>query len=171
MGAEEKKKKGTTTGMYSSSRMSDKESSKIDEIQNELNDTRVKFIEKEREVERLDAQLKLSSKGVSSSKMKRTGSQEDDLQKKMEVIEKEATILRERNTALEGENDRLTADNKQLHQKYGKKPPSSTNEKLQMVKFALEEKVRTLENKEKEHIKEIEKLQKSSSTLKQDTVE
>ena len=60
--AEEKKKK-TTTGMYSSSRMSDKESSKIDDIQNELNDTRVKLIEKEREVERLDAQLKLSSKG------------------------------------------------------------------------------------------------------------
>ena len=62
--ADEKKKKPSSS-LYSSStaRSSDKDSAKIDEIQNELNDTRVKLIEKDRELERLDAQLKSVSKG------------------------------------------------------------------------------------------------------------
>merc|ERR1712190_153056 len=55
--------------------------------------------------------------------------------------------------------------------KYGKKPPSSTNEKLQMDKFALEEKIRTMEAKEREQIREIEKLQLSTKAQKNDTIE
>merc|ERR1711981_273510 len=87
--AEEKKKKPSSS-LYSSSITRKEDSSKVDEIQNELNGTRIKLIEKERELERLDAQLKSASKGT--SKMKRTGSQDDDLAKKMEVIEKEANV-------------------------------------------------------------------------------
>ncbi len=63
--------------------------------QAELNGTRVKLIEKEREVERMDAQLKAATKS-GSSKLKRAGSQDEDLLKKMEVIEKEASVLRDR---------------------------------------------------------------------------
>ena len=61
--AEEKKKK-PTGGLYSSaSRGTEKDNSKLEETQNELNSTRIKLIEKERELERLDAQLKSSTKG------------------------------------------------------------------------------------------------------------
>ena len=63
--AEEKKKKPSSSLYSSSSRGAEKDSSKIDEIQNELNSTRVKLIEKERELERLDAQMKAASKGNS----------------------------------------------------------------------------------------------------------
>ena len=72
---DEKKKKSTPSSF---SRGPEKENSyyenKIDELQSDLNGTRVKLIEKEREVERLDAQLKASAKS-GSSKMKRAGSQ------------------------------------------------------------------------------------------------
>ena len=61
--ADEKKKKPSSSLYSSSASTSDKASAKIDEIQNELNDTRVKLIEKDRELERLDAQLKSVSKG------------------------------------------------------------------------------------------------------------
>ena len=63
--AEEKKKKPSSNLYSSSARGLEKDTSKLDEIQNELNSTRVKLIEKERELERLDAQLKSSSKGNS----------------------------------------------------------------------------------------------------------
>jgi len=167
--ADEKKKKSSSSLYSSTVRTKDNDSSKLDEVQNELNSTRVKLIEKERELERLDAQLKSSSKGA--SKMKRSGSQEDALERKLEVIEKEANVLRDRNTTLERENEKLNTENKSLHTKYGKKPPSSTNEKLQMDKFALEEKIRTMEAKEREQIREIEKLQLSTKAQKNDTIE
>merc|ERR1712209_169323 len=93
------------------------------------------------------------------------------MERKLEVIEKEANGLRDRNTTLERENEKLTSENKTLHTKYGKKPPSSTNEKLQMDKFALEEKIRTMEAKEREQIREIEKLQLSTKAQKNDTIE
>ena len=60
---------------------------KIDELQTDLNTTRVKLIEKEREVERLDAQVKTSAKSspTAKGKLSRSGSQEEDLQKKIQV--------------------------------------------------------------------------------------
>merc|ERR1712226_1755803 len=168
----DEKKKKPSSGLYgNNTRTSASDNSKVDEIQNELNSTRIKLIEKERELERLDAQLKSASKGTGSSKLKRTGSQDEDLAKKLEVIDKEANILRDRNASLERENEKLNSDNKQLQTKYGKKPPSSTNEKLQMDKFALEEKVRSLEAKDKEYVREIEKLQLSTKAQKNDTIE
>merc|ERR1712012_790956 len=93
------------------------------------------------------------------------------MERKLEVIEKEANGLRDRNTTLERENEKLTSENKTLHTKYGKKPPSSTNEKLQMDKFALEEKIRNMEAKEREQNREIEKLQLSTKAQKNDTIE
>ena len=89
----------------------------------------------------MDAQLKASSK--SGSKLKRTGSQDEDLLKKLDVIEKEASVLRDRVTVLEGENEKLTTENKQ---KYGRKPPSSTTEKLQVKGRLLKVSVRCAEN-------------------------
>ena len=47
----------------------------------------MKLIEKEREVERLDAQVKTSAKSspTAKGKLSRSGSQEEDLQKKIQV--------------------------------------------------------------------------------------
>merc|ERR1712110_635581 len=170
--ADEKKKKPASNLYGNTSRSTTNDSSKLDELQNELNSTRIKLIEKDRELEGLDAQLKAASKGSSSgSKMKRSGSQDEDFAKKLDVIEKEANVLRERNTTLEKENEKLNTDMKQMNLKYGKKPPSSSLEKLQMDKFSLEEKVRNMESKEREQTRELEKLQLSTKAQKNDTIE
>ena len=138
---EEKKKQRSSSSNSSSWRLSPSNSfsssseDKMEELQTELNETRVKLIEKERECERLSNQIK--AKHGSASKKSST----------LEVIEKEAEILRQRNSQLEAENDRLSHENKQFNLKYGRKLPASTNEKLQMDKFALEEKVKELEKK------------------------
>ena len=52
-------------------------------------------------------------------------------------------------------------------QKYGRKPPASTHEKLQMDKFALEEKVRTMEAKVKEAVKRAEEAERQAGMAKQ----
>ena len=75
------------------------------QVQEELNNTRVKLIEKEREVERLDTQMKAATKGK-AAQLKRQGSSEK--------LEKEAQSLRERTNMLEQENEKLAHENRQL---------------------------------------------------------
>jgi len=126
---------------------------KIEELQTEVNTFRVKMIEKDRELERLDAQVKSSK--TSGKSLKRTGSQDEDLLKKLSVIEKEAEVLRTKTQELESENENLKSASK-------KKLPASTQEKLSMDKFALEEKVKGLDTKLKEANKKITELEDSN---------
>merc|ERR1712025_568816 len=119
---------------------------KIEELQTEVNTFRVKMIEKDRELERLDAQVKASK--TSGKTLKRTGSQDEDLLKKLSVIEKEAEVLRKKTRQLESENENL---------KSSKKSPAGNQDK-----YALEEKVRGLEAKLKEANKKVTELEDSS---------
>merc|ERR1711872_647062 len=119
---------------------------KIEELQTEVNTFRVKTIEKDRELERLDAQVKASK--TSGKTLKRTGSQDEDLLKKLSVIEKEAEVLRTKTQQLESENENL---------KSSKKTPAGNQDK-----YALEEKVRGLEAKLKEANKKVTELEDSS---------
>merc|ERR1712029_787998 len=73
---------------------------KIEELQTEVNTFRVKLIEKDREIERLDAQAK-SSKAFGGKTLKRGSSQDEDLLSKLAVIEKEAEVLRSKTQQLE----------------------------------------------------------------------
>merc|ERR1711872_56369 len=118
---------------------------KIEELQTEVNTFRVKMIEKDRELERLDAQVKASK--TSGKTLKRTGSQDEDLLKKLSVIEKEAEVLRTKTQQLESENENL---------KSSKKTPAGNQDK-----YALEEKVRGLEAKLKEANKKVTELEDS----------
>merc|ERR1712228_744138 len=175
--SDEKKKKpsATSASAYGKSGTTDKNShyeQKIDELQTDLNSTRVKLIEKEREVERLDAQVKTSAKSspTAKGKLSRSGSQEEDLQKKIQVIEQEATVLREKVNKLENENEKLMVDNKNL-KTAGMKKPANTQEKLQMDKFALEEKVKKLEVQIKDQTKKIADLTEAANYSKKDSAE
>ena len=163
---DEKKKKPTSSySSYGSSRQdSSANEKKIDELQTEVNTFRVKLIEKDRELERLDAQVK-SSKSSGKSLI-RSGSQDEDLLKKLNVIEKEAEVLRKKTAELEQENENLKTESKKLHSGYGKKP-ASTQEKLQMDKFTLEEKVKGLEQKLKDANRKAAELEDTGrSTMK-----
>jgi len=170
---EEKKKKPTSSysygGMSSKSENSALES-KVSELQTEVNTFRVKLIEKDREIERLDTQVKSASKGSGKGSLIRSGSQDEDLLKKLNVIEKEAEVLRKKTAELEQENETLKTDNKKLHSGYGKKP-ASTQEKLQMDKFALEEKVKSLEGKLRESSRKVAELEESGKTSMKTSLE
>merc|ERR1739838_493060 len=120
---------------------------KIEELQTEVNTFRVKMIEKDRELERLDAQVKSSE--TSGKSLKRTGSQDEDLLKKLSVIEKEAEVLRTKTQQLESENENLKSAST-------KKLPAGNQDKS-----ALEEKVKGLETKLKESNKKIVELEES----------
>merc|ERR1711970_939038 len=121
---------------------------KIEELQTEVNTFRVKMIEKDRELERPDAQVKASK--TSGKTLKRTGSQDEDLIKKLAVIEKEADVLRSKTQELETENETLKSASK-------KKLPGTSQDKL-----ALEEKVKGLEAKLKESNNKIKDLEDSN---------
>ena len=147
-------KKGSSSSSYgrmgtTSQSATDK---KVAELQDEVNTFRVKLIEKDRELERLDAQVKASKPNGKS--LKRTGSQDEDLLKKISVIEKEGEVLRKRTTELEAENDSLKSS------KVG--AGGGPQIKLAQEKTALEEKVRGLETKVKDANKKIIELEESS---------
>merc|ERR1712223_1136817 len=98
---EKKKKPSATTTSYGKNDKNSNYEQKIDELQTDLNSTRVKLIEKEREVERLDAQVKTSAKASNKGKLSRSGSQEEDLQKKITVIQQESNVFKDKVNKLE----------------------------------------------------------------------
>merc|ERR1712128_415637 len=126
---------------------------KIEELQTEVNTFRVKMIEKDRELERLDAQVKANK--TSGKTLKRTGSQDEDLLKKLSVIEKEAEVLRTTTQQLESENENLKSAST-------KKLPAGNQDKSALEEFALEEKVKGLDTKLKEANKKITELEDSN---------
>merc|ERR1719175_273172 len=147
-------KKSTSVGSYG--RMGTSQNStdkKVAELQDEVNTFRVKLIEKDREVERLETQVKASKSNGKT--LKRTGSQDEDLLKKLNVIEKEAEVLRKKTSELEAENDSLKSSK-------GGAGAAGGQIKLAKEKAALEEKVKGLETKVKEANKKVVELEESS---------
>merc|ERR1719210_2461985 len=148
-------KKSSSVGSYgrmggTSQNSADK---KVAELQDEVNTFRVKLIEKDREVERLETQVKASKSNGKT--LKRTGSQDEDLVKKLNVIEKEAEVLRKKTSELEAENDSLKSSK-------GGVGAAGGQIKLAKEKAALEEKVLGLETKVKEANKKVVELEESS---------
>ena len=141
---------GRSYGYGAANTSSNANEKKIEELQSELNTVRVKLIEKDRELERLDAQVK-SSKNSGGKTLKRGSSQEEDLHSKLAVIEKEAEVLRSKTQKLEQENESLKSASK------GKAGAFSQNEK-----FTLEGKVKELETKLKDSNKKISELEDSN---------
>merc|ERR1711872_429024 len=116
---EAKKAPATRSYGMTSRDSSNSNEKKIEELQTEINTFRVKMIEKDRELERLDAQVKGSK--TTGKTLKRTGSQDEDLLKKLSVIEKEAEVLRTKTQQLESENENL---------KSSKKTPAGNQDKI-----------------------------------------
>merc|ERR1712088_1183878 len=115
-------KKSSSVGSYgrmgTSRNSTDK---KVAELQDEVNTFRVKLIEKDREVERLETQVKASK--TNGKTLRRSGSQDEDLLKKLNVIENEAEVLRNRTQELETENENLKIENKKKSASGFNKPP------------------------------------------------
>merc|ERR1740123_1798672 len=146
------KKSSTTSRSYGSSYGSSGNATekKVEELQGEVNTFRVKLMEKDREIERLDAQVK-SQKSSGGKTLKRGSSQDEDLLSKLKVIEKEAEVLRSKTQQLETENESLKSSSK------SKPGAFSQNEK-----FSLEQKIKDLETKLKESNKKVTEMEDSS---------
>ncbi|XP_057661473.1 early endosome antigen 1 isoform X2 [Diorhabda carinulata] len=96
---------------------------KLKVLEDETNDIRKKLIEKERDCERLHAELSLTqkrSKGMQKSKSLDLDQQTLDLRRQLQVIEQEASVLRNKVQSLEVENEKLDNENKKLALKTAK---------------------------------------------------
>ncbi|XP_014246644.1 centrosome-associated protein CEP250 isoform X2 [Cimex lectularius] len=90
---------------------------KIKVLEEEMNELRKKLIEKERECERLHAEISLGvkkPKTIQKSKSLDGDQQTVDLKRQLQVIEAEANILRTKTQNLESENEKLVSENKKL---------------------------------------------------------
>ncbi|XP_049288075.1 myosin-11 isoform X2 [Anopheles funestus] len=96
------------------------EEKKITVMEDEISELRKKLIEKDREFERLQAEMALakSKGGKSLSKSKSldalTEQQAQDLKRQLQVIEQEATVLRAKTQSLEQDNEKYQAEIKKL---------------------------------------------------------
>ncbi|XP_021938796.1 golgin subfamily B member 1 isoform X3 [Zootermopsis nevadensis] len=95
---------------------------KLKVLEAEVSEVRMKLIEKERDCERLHAELTVTQKrfskgSIQKSKSLDSGNEQQalDLKCQLQVIEQEATILRTNIQTLESDNEKLVAENKQLH--------------------------------------------------------
>ncbi|XP_076261708.1 uncharacterized protein LOC143197279 isoform X2 [Rhynchophorus ferrugineus] len=104
--------------LVSSERTNSIDNQKIKVLEDETNDLRKKLIEKERDCERLHAELAVNqkrSKSIQKSKSLDMDQQTLDMKRQLQVIEQEAYVLRNKVQSLETENEKLTAENKKLN--------------------------------------------------------
>lgn len=124
-------------------------------MENEAKELRRKLIDKERENERLSAEVVSGIKGRRGSKvvpqMQRSRSLDSDVQvdlrRQLQLVEQEAAVLRQKTLELEGENDQLGAENRKLQIRVNKKGPPTTHEQLAMDNVQLKASVAALERK------------------------
>ncbi|XP_055902428.1 cingulin isoform X2 [Eupeodes corollae] len=94
----------------SNSASSDK---KLKALSDELSALRKSLIEKDRQIERLQAEISAKSSGKS---------QDIDLKRQLDLVEQEASILRSKLSTLETENEKLLKDNKRMQLQALRKP-------------------------------------------------
>ncbi|CAG9760336.1 unnamed protein product [Ceutorhynchus assimilis] len=106
-----------TKTLLSSDKGNSVDGQKVKVLEDENNELRKKIIEKDRDCERLHAELALNQKrpkSVQKSKSSDLDQRAIDLKKQLQVIEQEASVLRTKVQTLENENEKLTAENKKL---------------------------------------------------------
>ncbi|XP_049826814.1 kinectin-like isoform X3 [Aethina tumida] len=131
---------------------------KLKVLEDESNELRKKLIEKERDCERLHAELSLNqkrSKGMQKTKSLDMDQQTLDLKRQLQVIDQEASVLRNKVQSLETENEKLIAENKKLSLLRGTKSKSSEKNldkyidqiaKLEIELGEAQEKIKALES-------------------------
>ncbi|XP_017771201.1 PREDICTED: myosin-2 heavy chain isoform X2 [Nicrophorus vespilloides] len=129
---------------------------KVKSLENEMNEIRKKLIEKERDCERLEAEINLSKKRPKDlkSKSQDIDQQTIDLKRQLQVIEQEASVFRNKAQTLEVENEKLIADNKRLELLRGTK-----NLKADKALDIYVDKIATLEVDLEAAVKKIKDLE------------
>ncbi|CAK1601878.1 unnamed protein product [Parnassius mnemosyne] len=133
---------------------------KVKVLEDEIAELRKKLIEKERDCERLHAELSLAQKKPKASLIKSKSLdaaselQNVDLKRQLQVIEQEANVLRAKTQSLEADNEKLQAENKRLQLlKNAKTLKSDKNLEQSSIKASQ------LENELKEALAKIKDLE------------
>ncbi|XP_052868864.1 uncharacterized protein LOC128274644 isoform X1 [Anopheles cruzii] len=149
------------TGSKASSGVKDPlQDKKITVMEDEISELRKKLIEKDREFERMQAEMALvkSKGGKLLSKSKSldalTEQQAQDLKRQLQVVEHEATVLRAKTQSLEQDNEKYQSEIKTLQLQVSRKPSATTAadtkklndtiEQLQKEKQSLDTRLRCI---------------------------
>lgn len=136
---------------------------KIKLLEAETNDLRKKLVDKERQLERLTAEVDLAKrKGVLNRSKSLDDGQVVDLRRQLQMTGQEITVLRQKSQTLEGENDRLSAENKRLHFKVAGKRGSGDDIKSKSV----EEISSKVDEEFEKHLPDIAVLASAGKTAK-----
>ncbi|XP_022117433.2 myosin-2 heavy chain isoform X3 [Pieris rapae] len=153
---------------------------KVKVLEDEIAELRKKLIEKERDCERLHAELSLAQKkpkaSLNKSKSLDGEQQNVDLKRQLQVIEQEASVLRTKTQNLEADNEKLQTENKRLQLLKGAKSLKTdkslevTTTKVTQLETELREalaKIKDLETTKDE--KSEKKVRFSSEVSKKET--
>ncbi|KPI94778.1 Coiled-coil domain-containing protein 165 [Papilio xuthus] len=153
----------TTTGIRRTTGKSNNlAEEKVKVLEDEIAELRKKLIEKDRDCERLHAELSLAQKKPKASLIKSKSLdggndlQNVDLKRQLQVIEQEANVLRAKTQSLEVDNEKLQSENKKLQlMKNTKSIKSDKNLEQSSIK------VSQLETELKEALAKIKDLESS----------
>ncbi|KAM3967746.1 LOW QUALITY PROTEIN: uncharacterized protein ACR2FA_011294 [Aphomia sociella] len=140
---------------------------KVKVLEDEIAELRKKLIEKERDCERLHAELSLTQKKpkaslIKSKSLDSTSEQQNvDLKRQLQVIEQEASVLRTKTQSLEVDNEKLQAENKKLQLLKGTKTLRSDKSLEQNAN-----KISRLENELKEALEKVKEFENKEKTEK-----
>ncbi|XP_077295291.1 uncharacterized protein LOC143917604 isoform X2 [Arctopsyche grandis] len=151
---------------------------KIKILEDDIAEVRKKLIEKERDVERLHAELSITQKRSKGSLIKSKSldganeQQNVDLKRQLQLVEQEVGILRNKIQTLETDNETLQTENKKLQLSRGTKAKSVDRDSDKLIQLETELKEAQTKIKELEKPKEPEKVDKkvtfNTATLKKD---
>ncbi|XP_047525650.1 golgin subfamily A member 4 isoform X4 [Pieris napi] len=131
---------------------------KVKVLEDEIAELRNKLIEKERDCERLHAELSLAQKKpkalLNKSKSLDGDQQNVDLKRQLQVIEQEASVLRTKTQNLEADNEKLQTENNRLQLLKGAKS-LKTDKSLEVTTT----KVTQLETELREALAKIKELE------------
>ncbi|KPJ16659.1 Coiled-coil domain-containing protein 165 [Papilio machaon] len=153
----------TTTGIRRTTGKSNNlAEEKVKVLEDEIAELRKKLIEKDRDCERLHAELSIAQKKPKASLIKSKSLdggndlQNVDLKRQLQVIEQEANVLRAKTQSLEADNEKLQSENKKLQlMKNAKSIKSDKNLEQSSIK------VTQLETELKEALAKIRDLESS----------
>ncbi|XP_045537570.1 myosin-1 isoform X4 [Papilio machaon] len=174
----------TTTGIRRTTGKSNNlAEEKVKVLEDEIAELRKKLIEKDRDCERLHAELSIAQKKPKASLIKSKSLdggndlQNVDLKRQLQVIEQEANVLRAKTQSLEADNEKLQSENKKLQlMKNAKSIKSDKNLEQSSIKVTQLEtelkealaKIRDLESSKEKDEKTEKKVRFGSDLSKKD---
>ncbi|XP_015795154.1 myosin-2-like [Tetranychus urticae] len=123
---------------------------KIRILETEARELRKKLVDREKEVDNLRTELEVHRRKASKVMVRSRSLESEaavDLKRQLQLVEQEASILRQKIITLEGENEKLNGENKRLQLRVSRRPPPGPVDQLQIENIELKTKISELEKR------------------------